>query len=361
VEPSTASLTTFLDYLKLLVRQPSVVGYEEPFFRLIRRELEEMGIKISLYQGLLVAEGSKPTSNYLSAHVDRHGLICTGPNEFQYAAFVTQNRSELNGNSVSEQTLEKIADRFEGQQVHAYEPWSGTYLGQGTTRHSYISEKRKNLIIEINGLEHVTPGVPIAYSDRISIHEGRVSAQLDNVLMVAVVVYLFSQGYQGTAFFTAQEEAGRSWRYLADWFYRVEQATKKLIVLDTSPFGEDEKEASDSEIILRHKDATADFDEKMVAEIAAASEKLGIKTVYKDIFIEHHNEQRLVDGKKPLSLGRTELGRIIEGTDGLISGATIQIPTTGYHTSEETASLQSIAMAINLLKEVLKESFEQNK
>ncbi len=357
MEPSTASLNTFLDYLKLLVRQPSVVGYEEPFFRLIQRELEELGVKISRYQGLLVAEGAKPDSNYLSAHVDRHGLICTGPNEFQYAAFVSQNRSEMNGNSVSEQTLEKIADRFEGQQVHAYEPWSGSYLGQGVTQHSYISEKRKNLIIEINGLEHVTPGVPIAYSDRITIKDGKVSAQLDNVLMVAVLVYLYSQGYQGTAFFTAQEEAGRSWRFLADWFFRVEKSTKKLIVLDTSPFGEDEKEASDSEIILRHKDATADFDKKMVAEISAASQKLGIKTVYKDVFIEHHNQQRVAAGKKPLSLGRTELGRIIEGTSGEISGATIQVPTTGYHTSEETATLNSISATVKLLKEVLGNSF----
>lgn len=357
MEPSTASLNPFLDYLKLLVRQPSVVGYEEPFFRLVRRELEELGVSISRYQGLLVAEGKKPDTNYLSVHVDRHGLICTGPNEFQYAAFVAQNRSELNGNSVSEQMLEKIADRFQGQQVHAYEPWSGTYLGQGTTGHSFISEKRKNLIIEIKGLEHVTPGVPIAYSDRIAVADGRVSAQLDNVLMVAVVVYLYSLGYQGTAFFTAQEEAGRSWRYLADWFYRVEKTTKKLIVLDTSPFGEDDSEASESEIILRHKDATASFDERMVAELAAASEKLGIKTVYKDLFLEARNDERLVNGEKPLSLGRTELGRIIEGTGGEISGATIQIPTTGYHTSEETASLRSITMAIELLKEVLKTSF----
>ena len=37
-----------------------------------------------------------------SAHIDRHGLICTGPNEFQYAAFVAGSRSDLLGNSVSE-------------------------------------------------------------------------------------------------------------------------------------------------------------------------------------------------------------------------------------------------------------------
>ena len=356
LNPQNKELSHFLDYLKLLVRYPSVVGYEEPFFRSLQRELEELNVKVSRYQGLLVAEGKAPDTNYLSVHVDRHGLICTGPNEFQYAAFVSQNRSELTGNSVSEQTLEKIADRFEGQQVHAYEPWSGSYLGQGTIRHSYIDQKRKNLIIEIDGLEHVVPGVPVAYSDRITMQPDRISAQLDNVLMVAMVVYLYSTGYQGTAFFTAQEEAGRSWRYLVEWFYRYNKTTNQLMVLDTSPFGND-ADAFENEIILRGKDATASFHPETIAAIDNAAKALGIKTVYKDVYIEKLNEERLKAGEKAQSLGRTELGRMIEGTGKQITGATIQVPTVGYHTSEETASLRSVRMAINLLKSVLKESF----
>lgn len=349
-------LSHFLDYLKLLVRYPSVVGYEEPFFRLLQRELEELNVKVSRYQGLLVAEGQAPDSNYLSVHVDRHGLICTGPNEFQYAAFVSQNRSELTGNSVSEQTFEKIAGRFEGQWVHAYEPWSGSYLGQGVIKHSFISPKRKNLIIEIDGLEHLMPGVPVAYSDRIALNNGRISAQLDNVLMVAMVVFLYARGYQGTAFFTAQEEVGRSWRYLVEWFYRYEKVTNQLLVLDTSPFG-NEEEAFGNEIILRSKDATAAFHSDTVARLYQASKDLGIKTVYKDLYIEKQNQERQKNGEKPLSLGRTELGRMIEGTGGQVSGATIQVPTVGYHTSEETASLKSVSMALQLLKKVLAQSF----
>jgi hypothetical protein len=48
-------------------------------------------------------------------------------------------------------------------------------------------------------------------------------------------------------------------------------------------------------------------------------------------------------------LGRTELGRLVVATDGTINGTTLQIPTTGYHTTEETASLESISAVINLL------------
>ena len=50
-----------------------------------------------------------------------------------------------------------------------------------------------------------------------------------------------------------------------------------------------------------------------------------------------------------MSLGRTELGRLIAATEGRISGTTLQIPTTGYHTAQETASLASVRAAIRLL------------
>ena len=113
----------FIDILKNLIRHPSVVGAEHSFFRVLQRELEERDIKVTWYEGLLVAQGKQPDSLMLSAHIDRHGLICTGPNEFQYAAFVTANRSDLLGNSVSEQLIQKVADRFNNTPVIAYEPW----------------------------------------------------------------------------------------------------------------------------------------------------------------------------------------------------------------------------------------------
>ena len=47
----------FIDLLKLMIRQPSVVGAEHSFFRVLQRELEERGAKVSWYEGLLVAQG----------------------------------------------------------------------------------------------------------------------------------------------------------------------------------------------------------------------------------------------------------------------------------------------------------------
>jgi len=110
-------LNEYMHLLGLLIREPSVVGSEAPFYRVIRRELEELPIRVRQYKGLLVAEGEEPESVYLSAHVDRNGLLCTGPNEFQYAAFIAGNRGELFGDSVSEQMMELIQDRFRGERV----------------------------------------------------------------------------------------------------------------------------------------------------------------------------------------------------------------------------------------------------
>ena len=169
----------FLDILKHLIRRPSVVGAEHPFFLSLKRELDEIGVKTTLYEGLLVAEGKDPDRGMLSAHIDRHGLICTGPNEFQYAAFMTQNRSDLTGDSIAEQTYTSIVERFINESVQAYEPWSGSYLGLGVIDNAYICERRKNLVFELKGLEHLIPGTPVAFVDSLSNRNGLLSAQLD--------------------------------------------------------------------------------------------------------------------------------------------------------------------------------------
>ena len=110
----------FFDILKQLIRIPSVVGEEHPFFMFVKRELEEMGVVVEYYDGVLVAKGSKPQSGYISAHSDRNGLICTGHNEFQYAAFIAKNRADLKGNSSSEQWLSNFTERFVDEKVQAY-------------------------------------------------------------------------------------------------------------------------------------------------------------------------------------------------------------------------------------------------
>ena len=340
-----------IDVLKELIRQPSVVGAEHSFFRVLQRLLEERGAQVTWYDGVLVARGNDPFSTMFSAHIDRHGLICTGPNEFQYAAFVAGSRSDLLGNSVSEQLMTKIVDRFGTQAVMAYEPWSGAYRGAGTVNKAYKCEFRNNLIFELDGLDHLVAGTPVAFADRLQIEQNRFYGQLDNVLTAAILVHLFSLDFEGTAFFTAQEESGKSWRYLLEWFRRFGSTENELIVVDTSPYP-DVATADAQLVVLRHRDANADFDPEMTRRIQTACDTLRIPYSYKDRYIEEKNREAAAEGRPPQSLGSTEMGRIIAASNGLVRGTTLQIPTIGYHTMQESASLEACQAFLKLLIEL---------
>jgi len=343
------SFNDFLDTLKYLVRRPSVVGAEHSFFLTLRRELEEIGIKTTQYEGLLVAQGTRPDAGVLSAHIDRHGLICTGPNEFQYAAFLTQYRADLTGNSVAEQTYNTISERFRDQAVQAYDPWSGAYLGIGNIENAFICPRRNNLIFEVSGLDYLMPGTPVAYVDTLKHSEGLLSAQLDNVISAAVILHLFRSGFEGTAFFTAQEEAGKSWRFVLEWYRRFDGATDRLLVLDTSPFP-DRTAADAQDLVLRYRDANALFNGTFTDEIAQRCDKLGIRYLFKDRYLEAQNKTASSQGRVAGSLGSTEMGRL--ASEGTLQGTTLQLPTTGYHTAAESVRSEAVKKMIALLKDL---------
>ncbi len=341
-------MDVFYDILKQLVRVPSVVGAEHPFFMTIKRELEELELEVEYYDGVLVAKGSDPSSGFLSAHADRHGLICTGHNEFQYAAFIAKNQADLLGNSNSEQLLKNFEMRFVDQKVQAYEPWSGSYLGIGTIKDAFLCKRRNNIIFKIDEFEHLFPGTPIAFMDKLEIDdEGLVSAQLDNVISVALIIYMYHLGYRGTAFFTASEEAGKSWRFLLEYFRRLDLSTNELLVLDTSPYNEIE-DINHLDVVLRNRDENGYFRSPLKSKIKRIVIENNISYHFKDAYLKN---KMIHDGVKG-SLGVTELGRIIKATKGDIQGTTLQIPTIGYHTVEETTRKSSVDAMVKILSEL---------
>jgi len=339
----------FYDILKQLIRTPSVVGAEHPFFLSLKRELEELNLDVEYYDGVLVAKGSDPASGYISAHADRHGLICTGHNEFQYAAFIAKNQADLMGNSNSEQLLKNFQDRFVNQKVQAYEPWSGTYLGMGTIKETYLCNRRNNIIFKVDGFDYLFPGTPIAFMDKLNIDEDQslVWGQLDNVISVAMILYLYHLGYKGTAFFTASEEAGKSWRFLLEYFRRLDITTNELLVLDTSPY-KNVEDIQHLDLVFRNKDENGIFRSPLKAKIKKIAIENNITYHYKDAYLKNIMVQNGVKS----SLGVTELGRIINATKGGIQGTTLQLPTIGYHTVEEKTTKKSIDALTKVLKEL---------
>lgn len=337
----------FYDILKQLIRIPSVVGAEHPFFMFIKRELEELGVTVEYYDGVLVAKGNKPEDGYISAHTDRHGLICTGHNEFQYAAFIAKNKADLTGDSNSEQLLHNFTARFVDEKVQAYEPWSGTYLGLGSIKDAYLCQRRNNIIFKIDGFDYLFPGTPIAFTDKLEIKDDLISAQLDNVVSIAIIIYMYSIGYQGTAFFTASEEAGRSWRFLLEWFRRFNIKTDELLVLDTSPYPSLD-EIRNIDIVLRHRDSNAVFRSPLKNKIKKIAIRDGIKYNFKDSYLK----EKMLRNNHKVSLGTTELGRLIHASKGEIQGATLQLPTIGYHTVHETTTKKAVESMIAILRKV---------
>jgi len=337
----------FYDILKQLIRVPCVVGAEHPFLMSVKRELEEIGVNVQYYDGVLVGMGKEPTSGYISAHVDRHGLICTGHNEFQYAAFIAKNKADLRGDSNSEQLLKNFTSRFVDEKVQAYEPWSGSYLGLGEIKQAFLCERRNNIIFKVEGFDFLLPGTPIAFMDKLEHKEGFISAQLDNVLSVAMIIYMYHLGYQGTSFFTASEEAGKSWRFLLEWFRRFNITTNELLVLDTSPYSSIEDIAK-LDIVLRNRDTNAVFRSPLKQKMKKIAIEEKIRYHFKDAYIKN----KMVQTGTKKSLGTTELGRIIDATKGQIQGATLQIPTIGYHTVNETASVRSVEGMVTILKKL---------
>ena len=340
-------MESFYDILKQLIRVPSVTGHEHSFFMFLKRELEDLNITVEYYDGVLVAKGNKPQSGYLSAHSDRHGLICTGHNEFQYAAFVAKNQTSLADTLNKEQLLKNFEKRFTNQKVQAYEPWSGSYLGMGKIENAFMCERRNNIIFQINDFGHLFPGTPIAFMDKLEIDNEMISAQLDNVVCVAILIYLYHLGYQGTAFFTASEEAGKSWRFLLDYFRRFDITTNELLVLDTSPYKTIE-DMKNLDVVLRNRDENGYFRSPLKSKIKKIAIKNRIKYHSKDEYLKNIMTQTNTKS----SLGITELGRIISASKGSIQGTTLQIPTTGYHTVEETAKLESIDAILLILEKL---------
>jgi len=313
----------------------------------VKRELEEVGVEVEYYDGILVAKGSEPSMGYMSSHADRHGLICTGHNEFQYAAFIAKNRADLTGTSNAEQLIRNFTSRFVDEKVQAYEPCSGTYFGMGIIKDAFLCERRNNVIFKVDGLEHLLPGTPIAFMDKLEFKDGHLSAQLDNVVSIAIMIYMYHKGYKGTAFFTASEEAGKSWRFLLEYFRRFDISTNELLVLDTSPYASFE-DMQNLDIILRNRDENAVFKSPLKNIIKKIAIQEGIKYHFKDAYLKNKMKQNGIKG----SLGTTELGRIIHATKGEIQGTTLQLPTIGYHTVNETTSIKSVESMITILSKL---------
>lgn len=324
---------------------PSVVGHEQFFMKFLRNDFEKLGLSVFRNDGVLEVQGKKPKEAIICAHIDRHGLISLGDDEYVYAAQYMKEIKYGENNLSSRVQVESIARRFEGEKVYAYHPDSGEELAEGVIEACYPHMMNNDALFYVEGIAQLDQNIPLAYSRQASHEKGLLKGQIDNVISIAMVYALFKAGYQGTALFTCEEEIGKSWIHIAEYLEGMHIETDRLMVLDTSPYAH-QGIINEGPIVFRNRDKSEMFNQEFVAALKARCESLNIEYQVKD-------EMLLAEGKEISDLGSTELGRLVQGSEGRWNGATIQIPTLMYHTSNETTSDKAIEHYYTFLHNIL--------
>lgn len=325
---------------------PSVVGHERFFMQYLYEDFKKTGLYAYKHDAALEVHGNDPKAAIICAHIDRHGLICLGDHEYVYAAQYIKEIKYGENNLSSRAEVEDIASRFEGEKIYAYHPESGKTLGSGVIEACYPDLRNHDALFDVAEVGKLEQNVPLAYARQASFEGGMLKGQLDNAVSLAVVYELFAAGFQGTALLTCEEEIGKSWIPIAEYLEGAHiEITDRVIVLDTSPYG-DAAVIEAGPVILRSRDKSEVYNAALTESLKERCGALGLPFRVKD-------EDLLAKGKTIAQLGSTELGRLVQGTKGLCSGATVQIPTLMYHTSNETTSAKALENYYAFLSSIL--------
>ena len=325
---------------------PSVVGHEKHFIKFLKNDFEKLGVTVIEHEGVLEVHGRTPNAQIISAHIDRHGLISHGNGEFGYAAEYMKECKYNEEKTPTQKMLEAIGDRFNGEEVFAYDSQTGDKIGEGVISDAGPHLIHDDCIFKVHGLPPDLPkNIPVAYA-RTAVSDGNIlKGQIDNVVSLGVIYTLFQNGYQGTALLTCEEEIGRSWVHITNWLDKKKIETTDLVIIDTSPYRETAPIESGT-VVLRNRDKNAKFDKNLTAKIKQRCTDKLIPFQFKDEYLGQL-------GVETSGLGSTELGRIVQKSQGRWSGASVQIPTTEYHTSYETTSRESIENYYFILQNIL--------
>jgi len=329
---------------------PSVVGHEAPFLDHLARDFAALGHAVDRPANLCVVElgGDGPI---FVAHADRHGAVTgeAGAAMFAAAAAAPAGR-ESDRFEVTNAFAATIAEQYRGEEVFAYDPKTGGRIAYGDVAGAGCDPDGR-LIMEIDGLPVLPRGTPIAFARALDRSEGGyVSGQLDNAAAIAILRVAAEFGLKGRLVFTAEEESGASAGHFISWAQAGGLApNNQLVVLDISRF-DDSAAGLAGAVVLRRRDALADFHTGMIETLESAAREIGAPVIFKDGFVEAENAARARRGLPQKSLGRTELGRIIAQSRGAYAGATLQIPTFTYHPNQESTSPQALVSCLATLQ-----------
>ncbi|MFQ5621293.1 MAG: hypothetical protein ACE5FT_05605 [Candidatus Nanoarchaeia archaeon] len=329
---------------------PAVVGFEDHFMALLADDFNFPGYTIEEHDGIIaVTKTGTKSPVVITAHTDRHGIVVNEEGEFEYAAFYAKRNYGIPIES-PESVFQKSADRYIGEAVFAYDS-GGNVIWDGEVIDSSYDFDAKKVVFGIGGLGGLPSDTPIALRSVLSQEDDLVSSQIDNAASIAVARQLVANGFDGTVLLAVEEEIANSWTHIVKYLAGHAQPTREIIVLDTTPY-DDERAIRNGLVVLRNRDAHGIFNPSLVHNLRKFCESNDILYEMKDEFLMTKHSY-LPDEERIKKLGKTELGRIVNHTDGEYNGATVQLPTTGYHTNHETTSRLALGNFYKALEKLL--------
>lgn len=347
------TVENILEKLKDLLKIPSVVRFEQAMLDY----LEGFCLKLEDYEVtqtdrlLVVKKKSTGSERIISVHIDRHGIVKNNSGELVYAAFEAEKYYEDNIEA-TEYVFERVASRYIGEEFYAYNPVTGAKLSRGKVIGANYDFENKCVKFQMKNLGNIANGTPLALVSKLLYHDDYFYSQIDNSISVAVAMQLLEEKFDGTIIFSTEEEIGMSWKHIATYLEEQKIETQELIVIDTSPYKYIHS-IDEGLVVLRNKDEDGIFNKELVNEIRIICENDKIPFEFKDEIIEKMNIMLEKQGEDPKKFGHTELGRLVENTQGKINGVTIQLPSINYHTNKELSSMKALTNYYKLLKELL--------
>lgn len=325
---------------------PAVVGFERHFMNFLEADFKALGLNVIKHDRYVAITGNKPFSAVICAHLDRHGLISIGDDEYVYAAQYIKEIKYGENNRLALEQIQSISERFEGERIYSYDPENGQKLAEGLIEACNPCMQQGDALFFVKEMQTMDYGIPLAYARTARFEEDRLKGQIDNTISLGVVYELFAKGFQGTAILATEEEIGKSWMHIRSYLETYAIETQNLIVLDTSPYSTNPEAIENGHIIFRNRDMSEEFNPELVKALKVRAKDLGLDYQVKD-------ETMLKAGKQIAQLGSTELGRLVKNTNGHWNGATVQIPTLMYHTSNETTTTKAIDNYFKFLNNIL--------
>lgn len=379
---------------------PSSIGYEYPFLKYLNKKAKNLGYQTELSKScLLIKAKNKNPKKLFSAHIDRHSLIQNEDGEIEYLAFnlkreihskfkyeeiediekevvnsinmlenikcqLRDNFFVITDENTKETLLklersgrkvffESVGLRHTKEPIFSYDPKSGKRLNKFFTTRHHISIKDKKVTYDTNKKIKSKDKI-FSFDSKIIENKNLISAQIDNVISAAVLFTIMETiPVNQDILFTTREEIGESWKCIKEYYEKNDFVRPKridethedleinmnkkieLIVLDTSPYENlDLKQLGF--LTLRHGDERGGFDEKVVEDIKKVIKKKKIPYDF-----------------KPNDTGNTELGKLTKETRGKINGATLQLPSTNYHTTYETTTKESLSNYYRVIRRLI--------